>query len=351
MAGRQHHYLPRFLQRPFAHRQSGAKFYVHAHHRTRGSLVVNVANIGQERDFYGGPSDSTLDDAITAQENQLADTLRRLNMGDCVDDGESALLICALGIRTKAMRSAVATLFPIAMEALRRSVLQSKRMQNEFHRSLHDPKFRRKLIEEKLRKDFPQLGREERARAHARLSSAWKQFVAGREQQLLVELTTMADAAFHEAMLTSGAKADEAFISALSRGSPGRERAEKMVSDFEFDVWDAINDDRFVLGDCGPIAVFSDGVPRLLLGAVDTHVQMDAVLLPISPTRCVVARRSGWRHTISPLELNRASASLSHEFFISDQSDVPWIDELRQLIGSCVPIDTEDDILRVLTSD
>lgn len=351
MAGRQHHYLPRFLQRSFAHRQSGAQFYVHAHHRTRGSLIVNVANIGQERDFYGEPSDATLDDLITAQENQLADTLRRLNIGARVDDDEAALLICALGIRTKAMRTAVATLFPIVMEALRRRVLDGKQTRSEFHRSLHDPKLRRRLIEEQLRKDFPQLGREDRARAHLRVSSVWTQLVSKHEEQLLAELTAMADAAFHEVMSKSEKVGDESFLRALSRGSPGHERAKRMVSDFAFDVWDAIGEERFVLGDCGPVAVFSDGVPRLLLGAVDTNVEMELVFLPISPTRCLVARRPYCRRTVSISELNRASASLSHEFFISEQGDVPLILELRQLIGSRVPIDTEDNIMRLLTSE
>ena len=68
MAGRQHHYLPQLIQRPFAYRQQGKEFYVHAHHRTRGRFTPNTRGLGKELDFYGGPDDTSLDDAITRGE-------------------------------------------------------------------------------------------------------------------------------------------------------------------------------------------------------------------------------------------------------------------------------------------
>lgn len=69
MSGRRHHYLPRFLQRPFAHRQNGKESYVYAHHSARGAYPSNVMNLGLERDFYGSPEDTTLDDEITKGSN------------------------------------------------------------------------------------------------------------------------------------------------------------------------------------------------------------------------------------------------------------------------------------------
>lgn len=75
MAGRKHHYLPQLIQRPFACRQQGNEFYVHAHHRKHGCFTPNTNGLGKELDFYGGPSDTSLDDAITQGEDTLAATV------------------------------------------------------------------------------------------------------------------------------------------------------------------------------------------------------------------------------------------------------------------------------------
>lgn len=47
-------------------------------------------------------------------------------------------------------------------------------------------------------------------------------------------------------------------------------------------------------------------------------------------------------------DINRISASLSLEFFISDQETGGELDDLRAAIGSLVPIETETDIIRSL---
>jgi DUF1365 family protein len=95
MAGRRHHYLPRFLLRPFAFRQKGKNFYVHAHHRVHGAYSTNVVELGEELDFYGSPEDTSLDDAITIGERQLAITVNKLNNGELVENEQIATLICA----------------------------------------------------------------------------------------------------------------------------------------------------------------------------------------------------------------------------------------------------------------
>ena len=154
MAGRRHHYLPRFLQRPFAHRQSGKEFYVYAHRRDRGPYPTNIMNLGQERDFYGGPNDTTLDDEITQSEQQLAMTLHKLNAGEEVSTEDIAFLITALSFRTKAMRKALTELIPPMMEAGRSYMLEGKQLQNELHQSLHDRKKRKDLICNQIREQM-----------------------------------------------------------------------------------------------------------------------------------------------------------------------------------------------------
>ena len=102
MSGRRQHYLPRFLQRPFRSRSKGGDF-VHVHEQGRTPYVANLMGVGQERDFYGHPDHSTLDDAITQHETRLAHVLRRLEADGLhgVTNREIAGLISAIALRTK----------------------------------------------------------------------------------------------------------------------------------------------------------------------------------------------------------------------------------------------------------
>lgn len=146
MSGRRHHYFPRFLQRPFAHRKNGKEFYVHAHHGARGAYPSNVMNLGVERDFYGSPEDTAMDDEITKGEQHLAQTVNKLTEGQQVPADDFASLIAALSFRTKAMRKALSDLVAPLMGAGRTYMLDGRRLQQNLHESLHDPKKRRDLI-------------------------------------------------------------------------------------------------------------------------------------------------------------------------------------------------------------
>ena len=119
MSGRKHHYLPQLIQRPFAHRQRGKEFYVHAHHRTRGRFAPNTSGLGKELDFYGGPEDTSLDDAITQGEDALAATVQAINRGDGMAPMDMTTLISALAFCTKSMREAMVGMFPSLLGALR----------------------------------------------------------------------------------------------------------------------------------------------------------------------------------------------------------------------------------------
>jgi len=50
-------------------------------------------------------------------------------------------------------------------------------------------------------------------------------------------------------------------------------------------------------------------------------------------------------------ELNRLSAAVSHEFFISAQPDDPQLAELREAIGSLEPIASKEEIAQLLIRD
>lgn len=351
MAGRRHHYLPRFLQRPFAHRQSGKEFYVYAHHRDRGPYPTNVMNLGQERDFYGGPNDTTLDDEITQSEQQLAMTVHKLNAGEEVPTEDIASLITALSFRTKAMRKALAELIPPMMEAGRLYLLEDRRLQNELNQSLHDPKKRKDLIYKQIREQMGHLGREEKAKIYANILPKWQIFVRENEGRLLTQARAWASVVLDHLLERASEISDDAFLNALTKDPNMPERAKRLATEMAFEVWNAPNDKPFILGDCGTVGLFTDGKPRLALGSINESIEMEFIFLPISPQNCVVARRPSAIRSVAVSELNLLSASASREFFISAQQDLPEMAILRAAIGTIAPIATREEIVEVLTRD
>lgn len=351
MAGRRHHYLPRLLQRPFAHRQSGKEFYVYAHHRTRAPYATNVMNLGQERDFYGDPSDTSLDDAITRSEDQLGKTINKLNAGETVTPEDIASLIAALSFRTKAMRRALTDLIPPFVEAGRTYLLEGRQLQDRLHHSLTDPKARKKLIYEQIREKWGNQSREQQAKLYALMLPKWKVLVQENESRLLAQARDMVEVGLKSLMDKASEVGDGAFLKALAKGPDMPERTKRLATEMVFEVWEAPVGEHFLLGDCGTVGLFTDGKPRLPLGAMDDDVNLEVIFLPISPTRCVVARKPTASRSIDLAELNRLSASFSHEFFVSRQKEGLHLDELRGLIGTADPIASRDEIAAMLTRD
>jgi hypothetical protein len=351
MAGRRHHYIPRFLQRPFAHRQSGKEFYVYVHHYAREPYPTNVMNLGQERDFYGGPGDTALDDEITQGEQQLAMITHKLNAGEVVPAQDIASLITAISFRTKTMRMALTELIPPMLEAGRSHMLESRQHQADLHMSLHDPKKRKDLIYRHIRERMGHLGREQQAKMYALILPKWKVFVQENEDRLLADARAWVVAALEHLIEKASEIGDGAFLKALAKGPNMPERAKQLTTEMVLEVWDAPEGECFILGDCGAVGLFTDGKPRLALGSLDEDVEMEIVFLPISPIRCVVARKPSAIRSVCVSEINQLSASASREFFISTQQDGPQMAELRGAIGTIDPIATRDEIAQLIARD
>jgi hypothetical protein len=350
MSGRQHHYLPQLIQRPFAYRQRGKEFYVHAHHRTRGVFTPNTRGLGKELDFYGGPDNTSLDDAITRGEGDLAATLQAVNEGVEVPPIDIAMLICALAFRTKSMREALIGLFPALLSALRGRLLDITRLREGLILSLNSPAKRKRLIYEQIDRRFGPLPREQRAKVYGALLPKWKTHVAEQLETLVADARQMADTMLAKARAEADKIADEAYLAALAKDPVMSVRAKRMANEMVFEVLDAPSGESFILGDCGPVAVFSDGKPRLVLAAFDSDAVMDLVFLPSSPARCIVGRLPAVTTSIGVADINRICAGLSLEFFICNRDGGDDIEELRASIGSLNPIDNEEDIIRLLSS-
>ncbi len=347
MAGRRHHYLPQLIQRPFAFRQSGKEYYVRAYHRTRGRFTPNTAGLGKELDFYGGPEDTSLDDAMTSGEGELAKVVQALNRGEHPSPVEMATLVCALAFRTKAMRDALAGMMPAIVSALRIKVLDISRIRRDLLASLNDPKERKRQIFQAIDSGPPQ-SREQRAKAYAALLPAWRKYVSAREDELVGQAWATASLVMDKIRSEATNIAQASYLEVLSRDPTVPARARKLMEEMVFTVIQAPEGQSFILGDCGPVARFSDGKSRLVLGAVNQDADIEHIFLPISPSRCIHAHAPSSTWWPSVAEINKISASLSVEFFISDCESGEDLEALRESIGTLDPVDSEEDIIQEL---
>lgn len=349
MSGRKHHYLPQLIQRPFAYRQQGKQFYVHAHHRTRGRFTPNTSGLGKELDFYGGPEDTSLDEAITRGEDALAETVQAINRGDAVAPADMATLVCALAFRTKSMREAFVEMLPPIVEGLRTTLLNPLNVRRELMASLTDPKEQKRLIHEQIEKTFGRLPRERRAKIYGTILPRWRTYVAEQEVQLVAQAWGMAYGVMSKLRDEASTVAHGAFLKALARDPAMPARANQLASKMEFTCLIASHGEFFILGDCGPFAIFTDGRPRLVTSSFTDGAEIEKVFLPVSPSRCIVGSVPHSSPLPGVMDINRFSASLSLEFFVSDRDTDQVLDSLRSSIGSLVPIDTEDDIIQSMS--
>jgi hypothetical protein len=347
MSGRRQHYLPRFLQRAFRFRGEGDSALVYAHERSR-VYSPNVMGLGQERDFYGSPAESGLDEAITATEDRLAAIHRRLieGYGGEIASEEAASLISAISIRTKSMREAMGSLGPTIVSALEAHVQDEDKLREAFRKEGANPKLFNDAVAEQFAK-MPHMDRNKKAAFVALARREFDRYRVEQEDEIVRQMKRHA-VEFIAYLRTRAAElADTGFLRALNRDPAMPMRTERFAL-FSYSVAKAEEGAFYILGDCGPVGVFSDGSSRLVLGDIDDDATIDAVLLPISPELCLIGQRVPTILDTSPESVNRLSASLSHRFFVSNRSGEGEFAELRKLIGTAAPIATEDRILALM---
>ncbi|WP_336778249.1 DUF4238 domain-containing protein [Pantoea sp. USHLN256] len=110
MAGKRHHYIPRFLQRGFLS-SSSKKEYTYVYLIDGGIRPSNINNVGVEGFFYSVDGETDLDDLFTDLENVYATTINKARhspLGD-INDIDLANIISHLEIRTNNLRESFYT--------------------------------------------------------------------------------------------------------------------------------------------------------------------------------------------------------------------------------------------------
>lgn len=349
MAGRRQHYLPRFLQRPFRYREKEDIDYVHAHESTH-SYAPSTMGVGQERDFYGHPEESTADANITASEGKLADILNRLiGAPEHVSQEDYAKLVAALTVRTRSMRNALVELAGTVVPAMAEAFEAHGLKRRELDVFWNDKGKVDALIKNAL-KDGPRLTREERARRIVLFKSKWRRDQEIIKTQMQVVGRAMARQLFATLDSQAAQVAESSFRRVFEEDPTIPKRVASLTSNYEFGVFDAGDAEEFILGDCAAVAFRLDRTARLPIGDLNEDVRLEQIYLPISPTRCVVAARRGSGPWARVADINAASAELSHRFFISKSKVPPDLDGLRARIGTAEPLGSEHEVRALIGS-
>ncbi len=349
MAGRRQHYLPRFLQRAFRYRASDTQDYVHAHESTR-SYAPSTMGLGQERDFYGNPEESCADDNVTKSENRLALILNRLNENpSSVSQGEQALLVAALAVRTKKMRESLETTVKVFINELAGLIQTHGIRRQEIEAYWSDKSKIEETIQGELKK-LPPMPREVRAKLVSRLKQEWHR----RREQIIAQMQiggrALAAELFARMDHESAQMADRAFRRVFEDDPTIPERVASLIQIYDFSVINVSEGDEFILGDCAAIGFRTDRSPCLPIGDFNDDSPLDQIYLPVSPTRCIVAVRKGASAWAQTKEINDASAALSHRFFISKSAEPPNLIKFQALIGTADPLASEEDMRSLLTN-
>jgi len=350
MSGRQQHYIPQLLQRSFAFRQRGDELQVYVYRKgTAKPFPANTRGVGQQRDFYGGPESPELDEAITRTENRLAKVLRAVN-GDnpgTVPPEDIALLIVALSMRTKTVRQALLDLASGVLEAAKSRIPDEAASRALLEGSFRDGKQLDEAIDRELR-NRPEMNRNQRRQFRRFAKDRWASEFEKNERKYAAEFRDSLAQHIEQLSACAAAIGDRAFLQALSRDPSIPERTARFAG-FEFRVMNTGAEAPFILGDCVAFATYTDGEARLALADLDDEIRIQRLFLPVSPIRCMVGQMLDNECEISVGEINRMSASLSLELFISNMPECESTRSLHGLIGTSVPYSTDEALIQLLS--
>lgn len=150
MAGRQQHTIPKFLLKGFASKVVGDQTYTWLYRRGGEPQETNISRVSTNRDFYGKPGSTTVDQQITEAEGDkyspLVDDLRKQKPGTAAPAAaEVADLVMHLSMRTRFLRKSMTDCINAGIDILAEGFTNKEKFAEVLRSS---PLARRLVIEE-----------------------------------------------------------------------------------------------------------------------------------------------------------------------------------------------------------
>lgn len=318
MSGRKHHYIPRFFMKPFAYRQNGTFFYLKVY-KKNSSYESEAMGVGAEKDLYGPPEDSLVDEMITKMEFDIQNILKNLQVNIILNE-EVAVLINHLLSRTKCFNECSISVY-------------NKFIEYGFNLidGISLDKVENKLIE-KVKQELADKAPHKVKKAKKEKTYAEDLFKKRKAEIGALKWNSMVKASFTETLnecRDSFRKMNEDINSIVKH--EWFECLKKLPNSPRIDFYKKFSyslicndNDEFILGDCIAIGLYKDGIFRLPLQDLDETNRLEKIYFPISPNVAILGVRINSTSNIefSTKEINKNLIEISSSFVTSKNGNI-----------------------------
>lgn len=326
MAGRRHHYIPRFLQMGFVSNRKKDQYYTFVYRKNLPVFECNLTKVGLETDFYGSPKKSKADDNITKSEfgySCFLENLRKFNENTDLQSEECADFLSHLYIRGKSTRSSIQEIGQTFYSAAKENINQFSDQESLF---FHIIKKNRKEIAKLIMAKLPSnLSNEQKLLIAKRCLDNPKEWLLKLSGKGLDEIIY----AFDQAIGNIPNISKESHNKALEDDTTSN-GVTKKLREFQWQLLHQI-ERNYIYGDVGPICwdLKENKFKKLMF----INEEIQSVFMPISEHHLLFGQRKSNSKALPVVtEVNEAIASLSTEFFISSSNNATMKD-LSLLIG------------------
>jgi hypothetical protein len=327
VSGVRHHTIPQFIQRGFAVDRRESPGRVWMYRKGQRGFLNGITNVSVERNFYGEPSESDLDERITNLESVFAPLVARLRSGECgtVSDPEIPYLVAHCSVRTRHLRESAIGLVEEILEELRRLLNRDEVIYALMSKELGRPGSARAGIESALLAtgtDPAELGA-----VIKKMQKNMSAVVASLDPSITDGVKVGIEAYVAEARSLLPAIIRKSFIDGMSRNFDLWERVEQYG---RFCWYVVAADEPLILGDT--IVIFETSGKLRFKPFADGSDDVRVIYVPIASDRLLVGCLSRSTPGIEVESLNEAISRCSFEFFVSSR-ELPLASNLMPDLG------------------
>jgi hypothetical protein len=341
MAGSRHHEVPQFLMRGFGSRipkKKGDATFVWVYRRNAEPFECTTGNVGVEGKFYQH-SELNVDPEITEVEGPFANCLndlRRRADGSRVADANFFEFAVHMTSRTKHFRDSIINSGGFLADSLLRYLSEHWREYFGRYYSKH-----------------PEVIRNELEKHLENIEGAFLEKVIARQlvnsltpQQIVLMIEQMGDLtlSFQSARADLASQLNDIVKQAHIKSLVQNLISEPRVEHFQQFHWFVRqSSEKLILGDM--CCLFQIDSKFKSLGGTKDNIER--IYVPISSDCVIVANPTDELPNIVPVELNEASASVSRDYFVTNERSSE-MSRLQSLLGTQSELLTEAELRQIM---
>ncbi len=338
MAGKRHHYIPRFLQRGFLN-ENAKKDYTFIYLNDGAKRPSKIDNVGVEGFFYSADGETDLDDKITELEGKYAQHIGKLreNPSSFISFEDIAEIIFHFEIRTNNFRRNFHSSGEIFLHQMKERFTERNVLEPILRAELNNKLFNGGEVDKLLiEKNIPKKNKK-------KLKNEMREKI-GVFIDVYMEhiLTTIKDAMDFNISKRFKDVVKKGHINGLTRGMNENNKV-NIYSSLNYKI---INTDFNILLSDSIVIFEMEGLSEFK-PFYDTKDILKAIYFPISSNVLIYAFRNEDDPKLSVL--NEMSAKCSKDFFIACE-DSPYFEQMQKSIGKNCQLLTESEMHTILNN-